>query len=161
MSRYLCTWTIPLVDGSLTQRYQYRHSATVRRPLKYAAQLADYEHCPPSDAREQNVTMYRFVHSTDRERSFLPNGILSPDLVKPGQNCCSKFGLSMFTTAAAAKARHRRLTDGRPDLRIKLGQHLGTVGITEDDGLLTPTGNHRNLYEYENCNLNWTATEPL
>ena len=74
---------------------------------------------------------------------------------------CTSWGLSFFTSKREARTRYTKLLKKRGQLRLSIGDAIATVEVTKRDGVVTTGKNHRNLFEYANTALEWTATEPL
>lgn len=121
--------------------------------FKYAQSLVDFSDCPPASARRLERIGFRFVWNPVDSKSF------SPVALQPRANrrplSCSSFGLSMFVSAAQARARFASLEAKVHGAREKFGDHLAAVELMPEHGLQTleDLNGHFDLHEFVGVDL--------
>ncbi len=80
---------------------------------------------------------------------MLPSAKRQPDRHFKGAAQCSAFALSVFNEEAQVRALIHRLEKKHTNIRKTLGDHVASVAVQANDGLITPSGNggHRDLFE--------------
>ena len=115
--------------------------------------------CPYEAVSEARGTMYRIVHQDlSHQNIYLPPGKIKPARVLSEKNCrkkCELLALSFFTTKSAAKSKLDSLLQKAPQLKKVIGDCVGKVVLTPDDGDVSkePKRKHINLYEGKGVNL--------
>lgn len=129
----------------------------VESELKYAAEMSQLPSCPPVSVRSIQGKVFRFFHAdTLDERNYLPPAKLQPTRKwKDDEERCDGYGRSMFFSQAKAEVYFSELRLAVPNIGKRIGSHVATAQIVENDGVATPedrTG-HFSLFESLTCSL--------
>lgn len=125
--------------------------------LKYADAMSQLSNCPPASVRAIEGNVFRFFHAdTSDERNYLPPAKLQPTRKwKDDEERCDGFGLSMFFSQVKAEVYFSELRQAVPNIGKRIGSHVATAQIVENDGLATPEdrAGHFSLFESSTCSL--------
>lgn len=132
--------------------------------FKYHTEFSGIDNCPPPAAENPATMAYRFAQSTLSD----PNNSLPPIKIKPDrfaygrpQQCCSGFGLSMFTSLPALRSRADKALKNSPNFLKKLGNHYVKISLTKSSGRQTKadSNGHFDLYEYSTFDFSKSVLE--
>ena len=125
--------------------------------LKYADEMSLIPCCPPTSAAAIRNQVFRFFHEdTSDIRNYLPPAKLQPTRKwKNDEERCDGLGLSMFFSLSKADAYFHDLRRVIPNIGKRIGLHVATGDIVEDDGKATPVdeAGHFSLFESSTCSF--------
>ncbi|MBX3199420.1 MAG: hypothetical protein KF850_19935 [Labilithrix sp.] len=131
--------------------------------LKYEAQHKEHAiaDCPPGGCREASGVVFRFVHNPLSANDFLPT---APDI--PARlNQCKAWGLSLYASAAQARAAYKANIASRPKLVTRIGDHLAVGTLQPAHGLMhgPARDGHITFHEHATVRLEtiFTLFEPV
>jgi len=109
--------------------------------FRYAAQIKDIEHCPPSQASKLSVIGYRFAFEEfNHKHNFLPLALIQPERIHVGQpmtQCCTGYSLSVYESLEALKRKAQKVLKNSPQFLSKVGDHFFEMKISGADGICT------------------------
>ena len=127
---------------------------------KYQSYLENIPNCPPENYSAITKLAFRWLHETiDNDYNFQPVLLQSPKraLNMNHLNQCKGYGLSFFDTANGAIDRYLELITSKPNLIDTLGNNLGEIYLTPQDGVCsepeTNNNGHFTFHEYKNTDL--------
>lgn len=134
--------------------------------FKYATAIAAIDPCPGPGCIEREREAYRWVHSPETEKDFIPLAAERPIVWRPIDESdlrrlqCLSWGLSVYDTLEAARASFEaalKLRRGakRDDFIAQKGDKVALIPLRPHHGCSTPSNNdgHFTLYCYEGINL--------
>jgi hypothetical protein len=130
--------------------------------LKYKSFLDQYPNCPSEEYKEEDITLYRWVHEDiSHENNFKPIRFLNPMRALDSNDIeCISYGLSFFESHQTAKLKYSviynryRNSKQKEDFKIEKGTHIAEIVIKEEDGICSNNKNgHFTFYEYNDTNL--------
>lgn len=124
--------------------------------LKYADKIKCVQSCPPAGVAPRVCQAFRFVHpDINHQNNYRPPEIIKHRDYDSVEEECSALALSFFATAEQARAEFNELKKGNKHIGKRIGDHLATVTIGDNDGMATSPGadGHFDLFESSECNF--------
>jgi len=122
--------------------------------FKYAAELQRLQNCPQGCVPASGV-VYRLVHDPfDKYYDFSPSALWKPEYVDK----CAGWGLSLYTTEAAARKRResiRKAARKYPHISKEIGDCIARATLVPTHGQMTLPNSekHFTLFEFVGTDL--------